>query len=47
MDKGRNTGDLVGQVSCGCTGVYPELVFQPRCHHPMVLLGSVPQRRYH
>ena len=47
MDKGRNTGDLVHQVSHECTGIHQELVLQSRCHHPMVLLGSVLHRRYH
>ena len=41
MDKGRNTGDLDHQVSHGCTGIYLELVLQPRHHHLMVLLGNV------
>ena len=41
MDKGRNTGDLVHQFSCGCTGMYPEFVLQPTHNHLMVLLGDV------
>ena len=29
MEKSRNTGDLICQVPCGFTGVYPELVLLP------------------
>ena len=47
MDKDRNTGDLVCQVSHGCTGVYLELFLQPKCHHLMVLLGNVLQRSWY
>ena len=47
MDKGRNTGGLVCQVSNWCTGIYLKLVLQPRHHHLMVLLGNVLQRRWY
>ena len=47
MDKSRNTGDVVHQVSSGCTGIYLGFVLQPRHHHLVALLGNVHHRRWY
>ena len=44
MDRGRNTGGLAHEWSHRCSVVYLELYLQATLHHPMVLLGSFPQR---